>query len=48
MYNNNLKNEVKESNRYFLDEILQTTYAYRKQMDLKIEKQLITMDQIQG
>ena len=42
MYNNNLRNEVKESNRYFLDEILQTTYAYRKQMDLKIEKQLIS------
>ena len=40
MYNNNLRNEVKESNRYFLDEILQTTYAYRKQMDLKIERQL--------
>ena len=42
MYNNNLKNEIKESNRYFLDEILQTTYAYRKQIDLKIERQLIS------
>jgi len=42
MYNNQLKNEVKETNRYFLDEILQTTYAYRKQIDLKIEKQLIS------
>lgn len=41
MYNNLLRNEVKESNRYFLDEILQTTYAYRKQMDLKIERQLL-------
>jgi hypothetical protein len=42
MYNNQLKNEVKEPNRFFLDEILQTTYAYRKQIDLKIEKQLIS------
>ena len=42
MYNNLLRNEVKESNRYFLDEILQTTYAYRKQMDLKIERQLLS------
>jgi hypothetical protein len=42
MYNNQLKNDVKEPNRFFLDEILQTTYAYRKQIDLKIEKQLIS------
>jgi len=40
MYCNNLKNKVDEKNRYFIDEILQTTYASRIQLDLKIEKEI--------
>jgi len=40
MYNNNLKNKVEEKNRYFVDEILQTTYASRLQLDFKIEKEI--------
>lgn len=41
MYNNNLKNKVEERNRIFLDEILQTTYASRVQIDLNIEKDIM-------
>ena len=35
-----MKNNVIEKNRGFIDEILQTTYAFRKQIDLQIEKQI--------
>ena len=41
MYNNNLKNKVEEKNRTFIDEILQTTYASRLQIDLNIEKDIM-------
>ena len=41
MYNNNLKNKVEEKNRSFIDEILQTTYASRLQIDLNIEKDIL-------
>jgi len=41
MYNVNMKNTVIDRNRGFIDEILQTTYAYRKQIDLQIEKQVL-------
>lgn len=41
MYNNNLKNRVDEKNRNFIDEILQTTYASRLQIDLNIEKDIM-------
>jgi len=41
MYYNNLKNKVEERNRHFIDEILQTTYASRIQLDLKIEKEIL-------
>ena len=41
MYNNNLKNKVEEKNRSFIDEILQTTYASRVQIDLNIEKDIL-------
>lgn len=41
MYNNNLKNKVDEKNRNFIDEILQTTYASRLQIDLNIEKDIM-------
>ncbi len=41
MYNNNLKNKVDEKNRNFIDEILQTTYASRMQIDLNIEKDIL-------
>lgn len=41
MYNNNLKNKVEERNRIFIDEILQTTYASRLQIDLNIEKDIL-------
>lgn len=36
-----MKNNVIDRNRGFIDEILQTTYAYRKQIDLQIEKQIM-------
>jgi len=41
MYNNNLKNKVDEKNRSFIDEILQTTYASRVQIDLNIERDIL-------
>ena len=45
MYNNNLKNKVEEKNRSFIDEILQTTYASRVQIDLNIEKDILAMSE---
>lgn len=42
MYKNELVNKVKDKNRKFMDEILQTTFAFRKQMDIKIEKQMMS------
>ncbi len=41
MFNNILKNKVEEKNRTFIDEILQTTYASRVQIDLNIEKDIM-------
>jgi len=37
---NNLKYKIDEKNRVFMEEILQTTYASRMQIDLKIEKDI--------
>jgi len=41
MYNHNLKNKVEEKNRSFIDEILQTTFASRVQIDLNIERDIM-------
>ena len=38
---NNLKFKVEDKNKVFIDEIIQTTFASRIQLDLKIEKEII-------
>ena len=42
MYKIEMIDDVKEKNRKFIDEILQTTYAFRKQIEMRLEKELIS------